>query len=321
MTSAGGTADAGTIFRMTPTGVLTTLAHFTAAGPRQPESGLTPGPGGYLYGTTSLGGPDNAGTVLRLDPATGAWQIMASFTNATTGSPPQGPLVAAPDGSLYGITASGGPGTYGTLFHFNPGSSSVAAAVDFTGPEGVAPGSGSGALAATGGLLVRADSTVFGVAPGGGPDGGGVAFRYAPFTPLMSWKKAFLGDPAAPDSGDPDQDGMPTLMEYALGRDPGIPDAPPLPDPGLTMAAAGPVLSLTVPRDPAHPDINLSVEAATDLSGPWQNIASSTAGSPFTGPGYTSGDGPSAGVKSVLIQDPDSTGSFSHRFLRFRVTR
>jgi uncharacterized repeat protein (TIGR03803 family) len=72
-TSQGGSAGwngPGTIFRMTPNGVLTTLVSFTGTnGPfagANPQASLVQGSDGHFYGTTSAGGSYNAGTVFRL---------------------------------------------------------------------------------------------------------------------------------------------------------------------------------------------------------------------------------------------------------------
>ncbi|MGB7924263.1 MAG: choice-of-anchor tandem repeat GloVer-containing protein [Pyrinomonadaceae bacterium] len=73
---------------------------------------------GFLYGTTTLNGPGSNGTIFRLDPLTGNMTILHAF-NGTDGSAPQSPLVQAPDGFLYGTTASGGQFQSGTAFKIN----------------------------------------------------------------------------------------------------------------------------------------------------------------------------------------------------------
>ena len=55
-TSEGGTGNQGTIFRMTPAGVVTTLYSFFGAGGRDPRSGLLLANDGNFYGTTRDGG-------------------------------------------------------------------------------------------------------------------------------------------------------------------------------------------------------------------------------------------------------------------------
>jgi uncharacterized repeat protein (TIGR03803 family) len=67
-TTVYGGAFEGTIFRLTPGGVLTTLAHFPsrAFGVR-PYGGVIFGSDGSLYGTTTTGGSGDAGMIFRLD--------------------------------------------------------------------------------------------------------------------------------------------------------------------------------------------------------------------------------------------------------------
>lgn len=66
MTSVGGTSSGGSIFRVTPTGVLTTLYSFSGKDGQYPNSGLTLGTDGSFYGIASAGGLYNEGTVFSL---------------------------------------------------------------------------------------------------------------------------------------------------------------------------------------------------------------------------------------------------------------
>jgi uncharacterized repeat protein (TIGR03803 family) len=65
VTSAGGTRDLGTVFELTPSGVLTTLFTFTGIDGSAPNS-LIAGPDGEFFGTTSAGGEYNQGEVFRI---------------------------------------------------------------------------------------------------------------------------------------------------------------------------------------------------------------------------------------------------------------
>jgi uncharacterized repeat protein (TIGR03803 family) len=66
----GGTADKGTVYRITTAGTMTTLYNFCSlsacADGSEPFFGLTLGADGNLYGTTNFGGPSNFGTVFRI---------------------------------------------------------------------------------------------------------------------------------------------------------------------------------------------------------------------------------------------------------------
>ena len=121
-TATGGSngVGAGTVFKITPTGYLTTLYNFCAQ-PNcddggAPMSGLVLATDGNLYGTTSAGGPNAAGTIFQISPA-GVPSVVHSF-NGRDGMTPYGGLVQANDGNLYGTTWSGGTTGNGTIFQF-----------------------------------------------------------------------------------------------------------------------------------------------------------------------------------------------------------
>ena len=322
-TEQGGTGNAGTVFRLSPAGVLTPLADFTATGPRAPRGGLVSGGDGFLYGTTSLGGASDGGTVIRVAPSTGAWSVVADFSPAV-GMQPVGPLLVR-DGSLYGITSAGGSAGLGTVFQYTP-ASGLTTLVSFTGADGLAPGlpvTDNGAGESTfGGLAAGPSGQFYGVVPGGGPGGGGTAFRIrlaAETRPFESWKSTELGSSGLPDSADPDADGLPILVEYALRLQPDHPDAPQLPAASLKTYPDGSRLHLTLTRDPQRNDVSLIVEAGSDLSGPWETVATSSNGRPFSGPGYVSGDSDLPGLKTVEVRDIEPISTSHRRFMRLKI--
>jgi uncharacterized repeat protein (TIGR03803 family) len=59
-------AGCGTVFKMTPSGTLTTLHSFDQIDGYAPYGGLVQGTDGNLYGTTRWGGPNYNGTIFRL---------------------------------------------------------------------------------------------------------------------------------------------------------------------------------------------------------------------------------------------------------------
>jgi len=61
----------GTVFRVTPDGVLTTLHAFNSVDGLSPEGGLVQDTNGSFYGTTLKGGTDNLGVVFRLSVGLG----------------------------------------------------------------------------------------------------------------------------------------------------------------------------------------------------------------------------------------------------------
>jgi uncharacterized repeat protein (TIGR03803 family) len=115
-TEAGGASNLGTVFRMTPAGVLTVLHSFPGApGGSAPRAGLVLARDGNFYGTTGVGGAFNLGTVFRMTPA-GAVTIIHSFGPAPDGANPRAALIHASDNNLYGTTENGGNRARGTLF-------------------------------------------------------------------------------------------------------------------------------------------------------------------------------------------------------------
>jgi uncharacterized repeat protein (TIGR03803 family) len=130
-TLAGGTNNAGTVFKVSTTGVLTTLYNFCAQAYCTDGSGPTPslalGNDGNFYGTTQSGGNPNGycyiygcGTVFKITPAGKLTILHALLGGSTEGANPYAGLVHATDGNFYGTTAWGGKGAYGTIFRVTP---------------------------------------------------------------------------------------------------------------------------------------------------------------------------------------------------------
>src|SRR5215472_2340512 len=121
--SSGG----GTIFRMTPEGVLTTLFSFCpqphCSDGNQVFGTLVQTANGNLYGTTLSGGnSSNKGEVFEFNPAN-MLTVLYSFcaqTNCTDGASPIAGLVEGGDGNLYGTTSFGGTHGWGTVFQITP---------------------------------------------------------------------------------------------------------------------------------------------------------------------------------------------------------
>jgi uncharacterized repeat protein (TIGR03803 family) len=108
----------GTVFTITAGGAFTSLYTFCAfysdcQDGEYPIGGLVQGRDGYFYGTTEYAGAYYlgwAGTAFKIS-SDGALTTLYSFcaqANCTDGAQPDGTLIQATDGNLYGTTSTGG---------------------------------------------------------------------------------------------------------------------------------------------------------------------------------------------------------------------
>jgi len=181
-TEYGGAHSAGTVFKITPSGKLTTLYSFCSLYPCLDGSGpegLIQAASGDFYGTTSAGGPTGAcdvgqgcGTVFKITP-TGTLKTIHSFCSESgcpDGRNPAAGLIQATDGNLYGTTAYGGNcGSDcgdGTVFRITP-SGKLTTLYSFDGPSGSNPSA----------VLVQdTNGTLYGTTPSGGANYDGTVF-------------------------------------------------------------------------------------------------------------------------------------------------
>jgi uncharacterized repeat protein (TIGR03803 family) len=120
-TVGGGATGRGTVFKLTTTGVFSTLHSFTGSDGAAPESGLVQGRDGELYGTAEAGGISTdlgpAGTVFKITTS-GVFTLLHRF-DGRDGAGPEATLIQGKDGNLYGTTLFARPGG-GTVFRITP---------------------------------------------------------------------------------------------------------------------------------------------------------------------------------------------------------
>jgi uncharacterized protein (TIGR03437 family) len=163
----GGANGYGTIFKMTPAGVLTTLHSFNGIDGSDPQAGLVQGSDGNLYGTTYAGGANGYGTIFKITPV-GALTTLHNF-NGADGANPSSTLIQAAGGDFYGTTYAGGGNGYGTVFKISPGGMlSTLHSFDSNGIEGINP---------IPGLIQSTDGNFYGTTIVGGANGFGTIFK------------------------------------------------------------------------------------------------------------------------------------------------
>jgi uncharacterized repeat protein (TIGR03803 family) len=197
-TNRGGSADGGTVYSFNPySGSLTTVHSFT--GPPDgtgPEGGMVLNNDGLIYGSTHGGGAHDLGTLFVIDPTTGGYTTLYSFSGPD-GALPQAGLSTDVNGVLYGTTYQGGS-TWttgatglGTVFRFDPKSLTETVLYSFLGPEGSNP---------RGNLALDASGTIYSTAQTGGASNLGVIWKLdtsGTLTTLHSYSGADGSDPAS----------------------------------------------------------------------------------------------------------------------------
>lgn len=171
MTRFGGSHDAGTIFRVEIDGSGFTLLHSftdTLYMGTMPSGNLILS-GSTLYGMTTSGGPGARGTIFKIQPDGSGYVLLHEFAGgADDGEHPNGSLLLS-GSTLFGMTAGGGDGLYGTVFKLQTDGSGYALLYEFAGGavDGKYPK----------GDLVLCDSTLFGMTLSGGNKDSGTIFR------------------------------------------------------------------------------------------------------------------------------------------------
>ena len=164
MTSASGINATGTIFKITSDGKFSVLHNFISSTEgSSPAGSLIQAKDNYLYGMTSGGGSNNAGTIFRMNLAGTSFTVLKHFVFATDGGAPNGSLIQANDNNFYGMTTNSGHifqlttgGIYTNLHTFN------------SSTDGYNP---------MGSLIQGIDGNLYGTCSDGGSSSAGTIFR------------------------------------------------------------------------------------------------------------------------------------------------
>lgn len=171
-TRNGGQQNHGTVFKLTPAGVVTILHSFTGSqgGDGEPNANLIQGSDGNFYGTTFSGGSRGYGSVFKVTPD-GVATILHSFLEQPgDAAQPSGGLVEGRDGNFYGTAYSGGSSGFGAIYRISP-AGEVTVLYSFAG----GPNDGAWPRAA---LTLGSDGNFYGTTSSGGTNQTGTFFKF-----------------------------------------------------------------------------------------------------------------------------------------------
>jgi uncharacterized repeat protein (TIGR03803 family) len=192
-TYGGGRYNSGAVFKLRRGGsgwVLNPLYAFTVHSDGEfPDSAVTLGTNGSIYGTASQGGTNGDGTVFHLTPDVSAPKSVISPWTETTllsfgsgsGTYPRSRLVFDQAGNLYGTTQGVSSCGQGTVYQLTPSGNGWTETIlhCFTGAE-------DGTYPAAGVVLDNAGN-IYGTTGGGGSEGQGVVYELIPSQ--SGWQK------------------------------------------------------------------------------------------------------------------------------------
>jgi uncharacterized repeat protein (TIGR03803 family) len=146
---------------------------------------------GNLYGTTQLGGTNNAGTVFELIPTSeGPWteKILHNFALDGDGTNPMVGVIMDKAGNLYGTTTSGGANSGGTVYRLSPHTDgswteTIVYSFPFIQPSSSSEPDGS--------LLRDKAGNIYGATIYGGANNAGVVYKLSPQAD-GSWTETIL---------------------------------------------------------------------------------------------------------------------------------
>ena len=181
--SGGNGFNYGTVFKITPSGTLTTLHTFMGTDGGDPYASMILATDGNFYGTTTTAGADGGGTAFKITPG-GTLTTLYNFcshSGCSDGNSPYGALVQS-DGNFYGTTYVGGANRVGTIFELTP-QGALTTLHSFNGGDGGGPEAG---------LVQGSDGNFYGTTSTGGASGDGTVFK---ITPLISTTTALVTTP------------------------------------------------------------------------------------------------------------------------------
>ncbi|MGC1373966.1 MAG: choice-of-anchor tandem repeat GloVer-containing protein [Candidatus Sulfotelmatobacter sp.] len=171
-TSGGGANGDGTIFEITPQGVLTTQYSFDGAHGANPWDGLFLNVDDTFFGTTVYGGSNGDGAVFQFRPLGAVMNTLHSF-DGTDGESPYSELVKTHTMNFYGTSSTGGAHGSGTVFQITP-TGTLTTLYSFCAMANCSDGADPLA-----GLILATNGNLYGTTSSGGAHGSGTVFEMA----------------------------------------------------------------------------------------------------------------------------------------------
>jgi uncharacterized repeat protein (TIGR03803 family) len=170
-TSAGGAANAGVVYMVSPAGQETVLYSFTGgADGSLPYAGVVRDAASNLFGTTLEGGAGGHGVVYELDTA-GQETVLHNFGNGADGGSPHAGLIFDASGNLIGTADYGGTVGAGVVFKVDLAGNETVLYNFTNGDDGGFP------LA---GVILDSSGDLYGTTYRGGNQRSGVVFKLTP---------------------------------------------------------------------------------------------------------------------------------------------
>ena len=137
---------------------------------QQPQCELVQDSTGGLFGTATVSGAQNFGTVFRIEPDGAGFTVLHSFTGGAEGQNPMSGVMIASDGRLYGTTSRRFGSFAGCIYRLNTDGTGFQVLKSF-------PLSGSGPKVPKPVLVEAPDGLLYGAAQSGGIADKGAIFR------------------------------------------------------------------------------------------------------------------------------------------------
>jgi uncharacterized repeat protein (TIGR03803 family) len=160
------------LFEVTAGGVFLTLATFDGTNGNNPGRLAIDPNTGDIYGTTSVGGLNNDGTIFKYSSNT----LTTLFNFDSAAANPAG-LFLDSQGNLFGATDAGGANSNGALYELPAGGTSINILASFDAANTGTDSKGS--------LIADNNGNLFGVTATGGPNNDGAIFELSPPPPTQ----------------------------------------------------------------------------------------------------------------------------------------